>query len=207
MVALVLAVACLTVGVRSVRAQDAQDKVTVEVTRDEQGSITRARVLSGPEYLRPLALMATLQQAVQAHAMKLPTDLRVRTLTFPDAFAGMDNQQTTVRQFLEDEVAQAKKDVETIYRTSPDDRDNLKLAQQKLEEILKKQALAMRNEAGAQRPEKMWKVQVLRHEMDAFRMQYQGKLQGNNDATLQARYAQIQQDLAAAEKELEVLSH
>jgi hypothetical protein len=206
MLALVLAVAGLTVGVRWVRAQEAQDKVTVEVTRDEQFFITGVRVISGPAYLRQLALQAALQMPGLTPLQPLPPAAVTRqTFTFPAAFELRNKQSATLSAFFGDEVAQAKKNVEAIYRASPDDRGELTLAQEKLQEVLKKQALAMRFGADRQRPEKMWKVQVLRHELQAFREQYQGKLQGNSNTSLEMRYAQMKQSLAAAEKELEVL--
>jgi hypothetical protein len=188
--ALALSLLCVMVSVRWVRAQEIQDKVTVEVTRDEQGSITNVRVVSGPEYLRPIALMSVLQQPVQANAMKLVPELRVRTITFPDVFGPMNQQQDTLSEFFGDELAQAEKELHALELNSLSDREALTAARSKLarlhtqQELTNRAAVFIQNRAA--RPAKMWQVQVLRHQLETG--------QGNRD--------QIQQALAAAEKDL-----
>jgi len=193
-VAMALSLMCVTCGFRWVHAQDSADKVTVEVTRDEQGSITGVKVLSGPEYLSPIALMAALQQPVQPHAMKLPPEQRVRTATFPDIWGKMNDQQSTLTEFFGDEVAQAQKELHDVELNSPKDVQAIATARNKLVRFERQRELTNRAAASItasiRTPANMWRVQVLRHQL-------QGQLPGSEE------YVKTQQALAAAEKALE----
>jgi beta-lactamase regulating signal transducer with metallopeptidase domain len=169
--ALTLSLMLLAVGVNWVHAQESQDKVAVEVTRDEQGSITNVRVLSGPEYLRPLALSAALQQPVQPVRSILPPEQRVRTFTFPDAFQQMASMKALVRQFLTDRILQAEAAGESARAAE------LRRQLDKTSDI-------------KSRYEKMWKVQTLRHRLTGHR-----DSDANYSATQQA-LAEAEADLA-----------
>jgi hypothetical protein len=155
MAALALALLCLTTGVRWVHAQEVvDDKVTVEVTRDQQG--THTRVLSGPEYLRPIALLAIGPQ--------LAPERRVQTITFPDAFRIMTEQHGTISQFFEDEAAQTEKELAEAERQSLDTT----ALREKLWKFGKQQELTDRaRKLILLRPARMW-ADALRQRLDTL---------------------------------------
>ena len=202
--ALALALICAVACVRSSHSLPASDDVTVEVTRDAQGVVTGARVVSGPSYLSALALQAALQMPQGAPLSStrteppLPPELRtepkhVQTFTFPAAFEKSRGQRNLIHNFFGDQITRAEEDVKAITGRSPEDRQKLESALKKLADAQRKQSLA----AEMERPEKTWRVQVLQQHLYEFREQYKG------NPALESQYAQMQKALAAAERDLE----
>ena len=202
--ALALALMCLTTTVRWARAQQADDKLTVEITRNAGGIVTGVRVASGPSYLATPALLAALQSsppsvsaALSSFPSELPSELRVRTVTFPDAFRTMRNQNQTLADFFADEVTQAEKDLQAAK-----DPGSIHAAREKLAKLKIQKALTQENNNLIHRPEKLWNVEVARHQLEEFRKQYQGKLPDGSHPEAQARYLGLQQAVVTAEREL-----
>lgn len=191
--ALALTLTCVTiVSVDRARGQQAQDTVTVEVTRDEQGAVSGVRVLSGLGYLRALALQAAVQ-------MPAPPGVPRRVFTFPAAFHNIDDQSAMVQSFIRDVVAEAERNVQTVASRSPVNEREIMLAREKLAQAQYRQTLA----GIAPIPgEKAWKVQVLSHDLTEFREKYRGKLLNNASPALAAQYDRLQDALSAAEQDL-----
>jgi beta-lactamase regulating signal transducer with metallopeptidase domain len=213
--ALALVLAWATVGVRWVRAQQEADMVTVEVIRDKHLAISGLRIISGPDYLRPLALRAAVSQAmgiqnisgnIGASVPLLPRELvsapsRAETITFPAAFERSSGQQQVIAKYLGATLAQAEQAVQTITGDTPEDRRKLKAAKEKLASLQMKQSIVRANQLALELPERQWKAEVLRHQVTEFRKQYKGKLSPGTNPGLETRYGQMIQALAAAERE------
>jgi beta-lactamase regulating signal transducer with metallopeptidase domain len=208
--ALALALTCAVACVRSTHSQPASDDVTVEVTRDAQGVVTGARVVSGPSYLSALALQAALQMP-QSEFLRptLPETLtppqlrqepkRVQTFMFPAAFENRRSPKKLLQYFFNDRVTQAENAVNAITGQSPEDRKRRAMALTILAAEQHRRFLTEEME----RPEKSWRVQVLRQHLYEFREQYKGKLSPNNNPALESQYAQMQKASADAERDLE----
>ncbi len=194
-ITLALTLICVTIGVTWARARQESDTVTVEITRDKQLAIISVRVVSGPAYLRQLALRAALGVA--------PQQMRVQTLTFPAAFVNLSRtQQKVVENLVHDELADAELAVRTITGDSPEDQRKLRAAKERLAELQRKQSLVRGDLIARSSPEREWKVQVLAHQVEQFREEYQGKLAPGTNPALEAQYTQLQQALDSAMKDL-----
>lgn len=154
------------------------------------------RVVRGPAYLRPIAL----REAIRVLPPN-PSEVRVQTITFPAAFELIGKTQyEVVKNLVSDELSEVERAVRATTGDSPEDQRKLQSLKEKLAELQHKQSLVQATGISIYRPEREWKAEVLRHRVTEFRKQYQGKL-GTNTA-LEAQYTQLQQALAAAEKDL-----
>jgi len=185
--ALGLALLCATACARWARTPQATDSVTIEVTADDKGVVTGARVLSGPADMRARALRTALTMPLEGR--------RVATYTFPVTQKNPgDELQVAVVTFIRDELAQAEKDAPTSAAA----REKVAKLQRQFALVAERaQAQQMMEEIRARR------LKTLRQDLEDFRKKNQGKLLNNADVGLQAEYTRIRQKLAAAEWEAE----
>jgi hypothetical protein len=187
------------------RAAQTGESVRVEITRDEKGAITAVKALSGPAYLRPLALQAAMegaddswhgasriQQLMPAQLRGQPSDKEV--VTFPEAFHnGQVVHQIVGGGFYNDELTEAKRAVMEIEGDSPSARQRRERAMARFTELVNLATLR----AIEPNMDKKWKLERATHELQEFRAAHRS----DHDPDADSQEAELARQVESARRE------